>query len=99
MEITRTKNDNTEVIGLIGRLDVITSPKLQTALLEVVKTAENIELDFAEVDYVASAGLRVLLHVLKIVQKDNKSMVLKNVSAEVTEVFDVTGFLGILTIV
>ena len=94
MEITKIESG----LSLKGRLDTITSPKLQEALDEVVSSSETFELDFAEVDYVSSAGLRVLLQGQKNAQAAGKSMALKNVSAEVMEVFDVTGFSGILTI-
>ena len=98
MEITRTNNSGTEVMSLIGRLDTVTSTKLQTSLMEAIEGAEAIELDFAAVEYVSSAGLRVLLQGQKAAQKSGKAMTLKNVSSEVMEVFDVTGFSGILTI-
>ena len=95
MEITKTQGG----LSLKGRLDTVTSPKLHEVLAEVISSAEAVELDFAEVDYVSSAGLRVLLQGQKSAQVLKKSMVLKNVSSEVMEVFDVTGFSGILTII
>ena len=98
MEIKRTKTGDTDVLTLIGRLDTTTAPKLQEVLTEVIPSAQAVELDFAEVEYVSSAGLRVLLMGQKNVQSGGKSMTLKNVSPEVMEVFDVTGFTGILTI-
>ena len=94
MEITKTESG----LSLKGRLDTVTSPKLQEALAEIISSSETFELNFAEVDYVSSAGLRVLLQGQKNAQAAGKSMVLKNVSSEVMEVFDVTGFSGILTI-
>ena len=99
MEITRTNIGGTEVMSLTGRLDTVTSMKLQTVLTEAIEGAEKIELDFAAVDYVSSAGLRVLLQGQKAAQKADKPITLKNVSSEVMEVFDVTGFSGILTII
>ena len=94
MEITKTQDG----LSLKGRLDTITSPKLQEVLQEILTSDEKTELDFAGVDYVSSAGLRVLLQGQKTAQAMEKSMVLKNISPEVMEVFDVTGFSGILTI-
>ncbi|MCL2663460.1 MAG: STAS domain-containing protein [Oscillospiraceae bacterium] len=99
MEIKKNEmNESIELI-LTGRLDTITAPKLQTVLSEALQSFEATELDFAEVAYVSSAGLRVLLQGQKIAQNTDKSLKLKNVSSEVMEVFDVTGFSGILTII
>ena len=94
MEIIKTGGG----LSLKGRLDTVTSPKLQEALAEIISSSETFELDFAGVDYVSSAGLRVLLQGQKNAQAAGKSMVLKNVTSEVKEVFDITGFSGILTI-
>ena len=96
MEITKISEG---VLSLKGRLDTVTAPKLQEALTEIIPTAEKIELDFGGVDYVSSAGLRVLLQGHKNAQAAEKTMVLKNVNKEVMEVFDITGFSGILTFV
>jgi len=98
MEIKRTKNEDVEVVSVIGRLDTITSPQLQTALTDAFEAAEKIELDFAGVDYVSSAGLRVLLFGQKTAQASSKTMALVNVSSEVMEVFEITGFSGMLAI-
>ena len=94
MEITKTEAG----LSLKGRLDTVTAPKLHETLAEVISSRETFTLDFAGVDYVSSAGLRVLLQGQKNAQGLGKSMVLENVSPEVMEVFDVTGFSGILAI-
>jgi anti-anti-sigma factor len=99
MEIKKMQNGLTGILNLIGRLDIVTAPKLQEALTEVITSAEKVELDFAGVDYVSSAGLRVLLLGEKNAKAAGKSMTLKNVSHEVMDVFEITGFSGILTIV
>jgi len=99
MEITRTKNDGIEEMTLTGRLDTVTSTKLQAALMEAIEAADRIALDFAAIDYVSSAGLRVLLQGQKAAQKLGKALIIQNVSSEVMEVFEVTGFSGILTII
>jgi len=99
MEIIKSQNDDVIVLSLKGRLDTVTSPKLQDMLAEVLTQAEKIELDFADIDYVSSAGLRVLLFGQKKTQGTNKSMKLKNVTPEVMEVFEITGFSGMLTII
>jgi anti-sigma B factor antagonist len=99
MEITKNEINEGVELTLIGRLDTITAPKLQIVLAEALQSSETVVLDFDGVGYVSSAGLRVLLQGQKAAQGADKSMKLKNVSSEVTEVFDVTGFTGILTII
>jgi len=98
MEITKNQNGDAVVLALKGRLDTVTSPKLQEALAEVLDQSDDVVLDFSEIDYVSSAGLRVLLFGQKKTQGTNKSMKLNNVSTEVMEVFEITGFSGMLTI-
>jgi anti-anti-sigma factor len=99
MEIIATTTAGGAELTLTGRLDTVTSTKLQTALTEAIGSSEAVALDFAGVEYVSSAGLRVLLQGQKMAQASEKSMTLKNVSADVMEVFEITGFSGILTIV
>ena len=98
MEIKKTQNGENILLSFEGRLDTITAPKLQEVLSEVFPAAAAIELDFAGVEYVSSAGLRVLLLGEKNAKASDKTFALKNVSAEVMEVFEVTGFSGILNI-
>ena len=99
MEINKAQSGDTCTLTLIGRLDTVTSPKLQETLTETIASAAAVELDFAQVDYVSSAGLRVLLLGEKNAKASGKAMSLRNVSAEVMEVFEITGFSGILKIV
>jgi len=99
MEIKATTTAGGAELILTGRLDTVTSTKLQTALTEAIGSSETVALDFAGVEYVSSAGLRVLLQGQKTAQASEKSMTLKNVSSDVMEVFEITGFSGILTIV
>ena len=99
MEIKKTQSGETCVLTLIGRIDVITAPKLHEALTEAISSAANIELDFAQVDCAVVAGLRVLLLGEKNAKAAGKSMTLRNVSFEVMEVFKITGFSAILKIV
>ncbi|MCL2821389.1 MAG: STAS domain-containing protein [Oscillospiraceae bacterium] len=98
MDIIKSQNGADTALSLKGRLDTVTSPKLQDALTEVLSGSGDVELDFAGIDYVSSAGLRVLLFGQKKSQSSGKSMKLKNVSPEVMEVFEITGFSGMLTI-
>ncbi|MDR2546327.1 MAG: STAS domain-containing protein [Lachnospiraceae bacterium] len=99
MEIIRMKTDDTETLSIIGRIDTITSPQLQTVLVEAISLCEKVELDFAEVSYVSSAGLRVLLMGQKSANTAEKKMIVKNISSQVMEVLNITGFSGILNIV
>jgi len=99
MEIKKTQIEGTGVLNLVGRLDVITSPKLQESLLEIISESQTIELDFSEVAYVSSAGLRVLLLGEKNAKASGKTMSIKNVPPKVLEVFQITGLAGVLTIV
>jgi len=98
MEIEKTQNGDIATLNLTGRLDTVTSPILQKTLVEIMPGAQVIELDFADVDYVSSAGLRVLLFGHKNAQVSGKAMRLKNVSSDVREVFKITGFDGMLII-
>jgi len=98
MDIIQTQDEKAVVLEITGRLDTVTSPKFQDVLEEAISLSLDIILDFAGVDYISSAGLRVLLLGQKNTHADGKSMTLKNVSSEVMEIFDVTGFSGMLTI-
>ena len=97
MTIEIKKNESTTTIELVGRLDTITAPALEKTINESVGNTENLILDFAGIEYISSAGLRVLLGAQKRLQKSG-SMKLVNVSEDVMEVFEMTGFADILTI-
>ncbi|MBD5536572.1 MAG: STAS domain-containing protein [Lachnospiraceae bacterium] len=97
MEIGIEKNENTLEIKLTDRLDTVTSPQLEEKLREELEGVTNLQFDFAELEYVSSAGLRVLLTASKKMKKQGK-MEIHNVNEEVMEVFTITGFADILTI-
>lgn len=97
MKITKNLNGNKLEIALEGRLDTVTAPDLENELKTSLDGAESLVLDFAKLDYISSAGLRVLLSAHKIMSKKG-GMKLKNVNEIVSEVLDVTGFADILTI-
>jgi len=97
MTITKTKNDTALTLALEGRLDTTTAPQLEAELKENLPGVTELTLDMAELAYLSSAGLRVLLGAQKQMNKQGK-MVLKNVCDTIMEVFDVTGFSDILTI-
>ena len=97
MKITKNMNGTTLNIALEGRLDTTTAPDLENELKESLDSATALTLDFANLDYISSAGLRVLLAAHKTMSKQG-GMKVTNVNEIVGEVFDVTGFADILTI-
>lgn len=97
MTVNLKKEADKTVVEIVGRLDTMTAPILEKALKEEVGEAFNIVLDMNNLDYISSAGLRVLLGAQKKFQKLG-SMKLIGVHDEVMEVFDITGFTDILTI-
>ncbi len=84
-------------LALSGRLDTTTAPELDAKLKAVFSGAENLTFDFTDLEYISSAGLRVLLSAQKVMSKQG-SMKLTHVSKSVMEIFVVTGFSEILTI-
>ncbi|MDR2156380.1 MAG: STAS domain-containing protein [Clostridiales Family XIII bacterium] len=98
MEINVKTNANERIIAIKGRLDTLTAPELQPTLLEAVKMNKKTVLDCYELEYVSSAGLRVLLMAEKSAKAGASDLIIRNVSAEIREIFDMTGFSGILTI-
>lgn len=97
MEIRIEKSGNTLEIKLTGRLDTVTSPQLEEKLKKELEGVTNLQFDFAELEYISSAGLRVLLTASKKMKKQGK-MEIHHVNEEVMEVFTITGFADILTI-
>ena len=91
------KNSKETTIEIVGRLDTTTAPDLGKTINEDIADAENLVLDFKKLEYISSAGLRVLLSAQKKMQKLG-TMKLTNVCEEVMEVFEMTGFTDILTI-
>ncbi|MBQ9065831.1 MAG: STAS domain-containing protein [Blautia sp.] len=97
LNINKDLNGSKLTIALEGRLDTITSPVLESELNESLNGVEELVFDMAQLKYISSAGLRVLLTAQKVMNKQG-SMVVKNASEDVKEIFDVTGFSDILTI-
>ena len=95
IEIKRTAEETT--IELVGRLDTNTAPALDKTITCDLEGTQNLVLDFKSLEYISSAGLRVLLGAQKKMQKVG-TMKLVNVCEEVMEVFEMTGFSDILTI-
>ena len=97
MKINTEKNGNEFIISIEGRLDTITAPELETIVKTSLEEIVSLVLDFSKLEYISSAGLRVVLTAQKIMNKHGK-MVIRNVNSNVHEVFDITGFSDILTI-
>ena len=97
MTIEIKRNAEETVIKIVGRLDTNTAPALDKTINEDIADTKNLVLDFKEVEYVSSAGLRVLLGAQKKMQKIG-SMKVTGVREEIMEVFEMTGFADILTI-
>ena len=97
MTIEIKKNAADTTIELVGRLDTITAPALDKTINEDIGDTKNLVLDVKGMEYISSAGLRVLLGAQKKMQKIG-SMKVKNVCAEVMDVFEMTGFADILVI-
>ena len=97
MKIDLNKTDDRVTVALEGRLDTITAPELEAALTPALEGTKELTLDFAGVEYLSSAGLRVLLSAQKVMNRQG-SMKLTHVCASVLEIFEVTGFSDILTI-
>ena len=97
MEIKTKKDDKNLTITLEGRLDTNTSPELEE-YLEELNSINNLTLDFEKLNYISSAGLRLILIFQKTMKNSNGTMVIKNVKEKIKEIFDITGFTGILTI-
>ena len=97
MTITKHQNGTNLEIALEGRLDTTSAPELEAALNQSLPGAESLTMDFDKLEYISSAGLRVLLSAQKVMNKQGK-MVIRNVKPEIMEIFDVTGFVDILNI-
>lgn len=97
MNIVKEQNGNTLTIKLEGRLDTNTAPQLEEELKKSLDGVDELVLDFSKLDYISSAGLRVLLSAHK-VMSGKGGMKIRNVNEIVQEVFEVTGFTDILTI-
>lgn len=97
MTINKTQNGSELMLKLIGRLDTTTAPQFEAELKQNVSGVTALTLDFAELEYISSAGLRVLLSAQKVMNKQG-SMVIRHVNETISEVFEVTGFSDILTI-
>ena len=97
MTINKTKTDSQLILALEGRLDTTTSPELEQVVKDSLDGVTALTFDLEKLEYISSAGLRVLLSAQKTMNKQG-SMKLRNVGETIMEIFEVTGFSDILTI-
>lgn len=96
MKIEKELNNKTLILKLEGRLDTLTAPELECELTDLNNTVELV-IDMKKLEYISSAGLRIILKTQKAMNKKG-SMKLKNVNASIMEIFEITGFAEFLTI-
>ena len=97
MTITKNQNGTHLDLAVEGRLDTTTAPQLEAELKQSMNGVTELALDFSKLEYLSSAGLRVLLSAQKVMNKQG-SMVIRNVNETIMEIFEVTGFADILTV-
>lgn len=97
LNIKKNINGDKAEFMLEGRLDTVTAPELEGVLKEFLAGIKDLTFDFKDLEYISSAGLRILLSAQKIMSSQGK-MVVKNVNETIMEIFEVTGFCEVLTI-
>jgi len=99
MQITKTnQTDAAMTFAVTGRIDTMTAPELEAALNEVPASVKEVVLGFKGLDYISSAGLRVLLSAHKKMRTQGGSLVITDTNEVINEIFEVTGFSDILNI-
>ena len=94
---TRTRND-IHIVAISGSLDSSTSPEAQKSLDAVVASAKKVMLDFSDLDYISSAGLRILLGAAKQLRASGGTLGMFGLNQSVREVFEISGFSSILSV-
>ena len=97
MTVTMNRNDTQLTVNIQGRLDTLTAPELEEKLEDALDGVEELIIDLDGLEYISSAGLRVILSVIKQMDEQGE-MKLKNVCSDVMDVFEVTGFVDFLNI-
>ncbi len=97
MEIIKEIGTNELTLKIKGRLDTTSSSMLDAEIKTIDESVTTLILDFAELDYVSSSGLRIILSLQKTMSKRGK-LIIRNVSSTINEIFEITGFSNILTI-
>lgn len=98
MKIHTTNDQGNITVELAGRLNTTTAPQLEEELKSVISEATDLVLDFTNLAYISSAGLRVLLWAQKTMDNQGGFMVVRHANEDVCEVFTITGFADILTL-
>ena len=97
MTINKNQEGSVLHVALEGRLDTTTAPSLEEDLQNSIKDITELDFDFTDLEYISSAGLRVLLSAQKIMNKQGKISI-RNVNSDIMDVFEITGFTDILSI-
>ena len=97
MEIRKTKTDKQVILALEGRLDTTTAPELEKELQKSLDDVTDLVFDLTDLEYISSAGLRVLLYAQKVMNRQGK-MTVRHPNEMIQEVFEITGFVDILHI-
>ena len=97
MQIAKTASGDTVTYALSGRLDTTTAPELEAELKASLDNVAHLVLDFSDLEYISSSGLRVLLAAQKVMSRQG-DMTIQHVNDSIMEVFEITGFSDLLTI-
>ena len=98
MNLTKTYNKKELTLSVEGRIDTITSQDLEQEINEEISNFDSLIMDFTDLEYISSAGLRVLIGTQKKLKPDNIQMVIRNINPTVKEIFRMSGFDKILNI-
>lgn len=98
MNVSVEKKKDEAVLSAQGRIDTYTAEEFEKKLMEVLKEQECVRVDFTEVEFISSAGLRALLNGQKYVDEEEKEMIIFNINEVVESVFTSTGFMNVLTV-
>lgn len=93
--ISETSSGDVEEVKLVGRLDVKAAKDTGASFAEVIAKRRDVVLDFSELEYIASAGLRALKRLLVSLRENGNSLTIKNVQYDVMEIFEMTGFVAL----
>lgn len=93
--ISETSSGDVEEVKLVGRLDVKAAKDTDASFAEVIAKRRDVVLDFSELEYIASAGLRALKRLLVSLRENGNSLTIKNVQYDVMEIFEMTGFVAL----
>ena len=98
MTITKEKEGTTLTLDVEGRIDTVTAPEFENEVKSALDGISELVLDFTKLNYISSAGLRVLLYLQKTMNTQG-AMTIRGVNETISDIFEVTGFSAILTIV